>query len=269
MEKGKQAREQIMAQNSASKCSVEVWPLDMSKYSSVLEFGDRVKSMPRLDALLANAGIDTSQFEIFEDHESTITVNVISTVLLALLAMPKLRETAKAQDKQTHLVLTGSVVHIFANQQYLTQPEDGQIFKSLSTESSADMADRYNLSKLVLLLAYRALAEEMSRDAPSNSIVLNFVNPGWCKTDLFRTNDGGMGGRIGLALIGRPAEVGSRTLVHGISTDASSHGKYMSECQVKPESSWARSDEGMATQKRVWAELVDILEKIKPGVTKF
>ena len=66
MRKGKKARKEVLA--SARKPSpgkVEVWQLDMSEYSSVLAFGDRIKSLARLDAFIANAGIDTIQFERF------------------------------------------------------------------------------------------------------------------------------------------------------------------------------------------------------------
>jgi retinol dehydrogenase-12 len=66
MVKGDKARKEVLA--SARKSSpgqVEVWQLDMSEYSSVLAFGDRMKSLARLDAFIANAGIDTIQFERF------------------------------------------------------------------------------------------------------------------------------------------------------------------------------------------------------------
>ena len=86
--------------------------------------------------------------------------------------------------------------------------------------------------------------------------------------ELFRTNDGGLGGRIGLKMVGRSAESGGRTIVHAVVAGEETHGKYLSECHVKPEGSWVLSDEGAHVEKRLWAELVDILEGIRPGVTK-
>jgi retinol dehydrogenase-12 len=132
------------------------------------------------------------------------------------------------------------------------------------------MSDRYNLSKLVELLAYRQLAAQLHCSAQNGlaSVVATYVNPGWCRTELFRSNDGGVSGRIGLRLIGRTAEAGSRTIGHAaVAADGNSHGKYMSECRVKPESTWVRSKEGASVEKRLWKELVDILEGIHPGVT--
>lgn len=242
----------------------------MAIYSSVLAFGERIMRLPRLDALLANAGIDTTHFERFEGHESMLTVNVISTFLLAMLATPKLQETSKIQQKPSHLVITGSVIHIFAQHKYLSEPQAGQIIKSLDDESTADMNDRYHLSKLMVLLGARQLSKHLRRslDKANGSIIINCVNPGWCKTELFRTHDGGLSGRIGLRLIGRTAEEGSRTLVYAATTDEASHGKYVSECRVKSESCWVRSDEGTRVEERLWTELVMILESISHGVTK-
>ena len=269
--KGEEAKKEILSQAGRRKPGkVEVWALDMSNFTSVLAFGDRLNTLPRLDAFLANAGIDTVIFERFEDWESTLTVNVISTFLVVMLAIPKLRETAKVQQSPSRLVFTGSVVHIFAQNRYLSQPGPGQIFRSLNDETTADMEDRYLQSKLLVLLGIRQLAGDLDRTSTSgtSSVIVTCVNPGWCKTELFRTHDGGFGGRMGLRLIGRTAEVGSRTLVHAVTANEKMHGKYLSECRIKPESSWVRSKESVRVEKDVWAELVDILEGIKPGVTK-
>lgn len=228
-----------------------------------------MKGLSRLDVFLANAATDVTHWEMFEGTESTITVNAISTFLVAILAIPKLRETSAAQTQPSHLVVIGTVGHIFAKDRYLTQPRPGTIFNTLNDESSADMGDRYHLSKLVVLSCVQQLAKKLEHGSDNHhaSIIVNCVNPGWCKTELFRTNDGGVGGRFGLALIGRTAEEGSRTLVHGAMADADSHGKYLSECRIKPESSFDRSDAGAAVGERVWSELVHILDSIAPGVT--
>lgn len=227
-------------------------------------------TLSRLDAFIANAGQDTIQYEKVEGNESLLTVNVISTFLVGMLAIPKLRETCDLQRQQrSRLVFVGSVIHIFAKDQYLQEPPPGKIFQTLNDESMADMNDRYHLTKLLVLMGARKLAEKLDRGSKEDhrSVIVNCVTPGWCKTELFRTHDGGLGGRVGLALIGRTAEQGSRTLVHAAVSDADSHGKYLSECRVKPESTFLRSDAGARTEERVWSELVDILEVISPGVT--
>ena len=56
---------------------VECWLVDYSSYASVKEFGDRVAALERVDAVVLNAGLATLEFVMFEDSESTITVNVV------------------------------------------------------------------------------------------------------------------------------------------------------------------------------------------------
>lgn len=46
------------------------------------------------------------------------------------------------------------------------------------------------------------------------------------------------------------------------------HGCYLSECQVKPESQFVQSAEGQEIQARLWEELSARLEGIRPGLTK-
>lgn len=267
--KGRHAREAIIASKGSPSGKVEVWQVNLAEYSSVLLFGERLRTLSRLDAFIANAGIDVNRWETYEGLESTLTVNVISTLLTAMLAYPKLKETSIAQQQPTHLSFTGSVVHIFAKDKYLQPAKRGSVIESLNDPAIADMNDRYNLSKLLLLLGVRAFARQVwsNSSEPQKHVFINFVNPGWCKTNLFQTNDGGISGRIGLRLIGRTAEQGGRTLVHGITTGPECHGKYVSDCRVKPESTFVRSANGALVENRVWTELMDRLEKIKPGVT--
>jgi len=68
---------------------IEVLQLDLSKYTSVKTFAvDLAKKFDRIDHAVMNAGIATEDFETFEDNESTITVNVVSTFYLVLLLLP-------------------------------------------------------------------------------------------------------------------------------------------------------------------------------------
>jgi hypothetical protein len=73
---------------------------------------------------------------------------------------------------------------------------------------------------------------------------------------------------VGKRLIGRSTEMGSRTLVTAASAGDESHGKYMMDCLVREPSKWVRSEKGKEAQKRVYEELLMILEEIEPGVTK-
>ena len=100
-------------------------------------------------------------------------------------------------------------------------------------------------------------------------VTLNMVAPGLCSTGLgkdARTFTKIMHGTI-KAMMARTAEVGSRTILHGLVAGEESHGKLLSGCKIKeywvPE--WVSNDEGQGLQKRIWKELVTRLEAVQPG----
>lgn len=66
-----------------------------------------------------------------------------------------------------------------------------------------------------------------------------------------------------LRLIGRTGEEGSRTLVHASSAGKVTHGRYLSECQIKPESQWVTSEAGQNFQERFAGELRRAVEEIQ------
>ena len=69
--------------------------------------------------------------------------------------------------------------------------------------------------------------------------------------------------------IGRTPEEGARPLVHGLVAGSDSHDKYLSECVVKPESVWMRSEQADEVADRLWRELQVRFEKVSPGVAQY
>jgi NAD(P)-dependent dehydrogenase (short-subunit alcohol dehydrogenase family) len=176
IDKGKIAAEDIQATTSCSPKVLEVWHLDLSSYDSVLAFSDKVKiELQRLDVLMANAGIGTTNFRMTEDNEETITTNVVSLTLLACLLHPKLHETAVQHKKQTHLTVTASELHAVAKFKEREAPV-GKLFDTLNDENKANMADRYNVSKLLEIFTIK----QMSAISPveSSNVIINCVAPG-------------------------------------------------------------------------------------------
>lgn len=98
---------------------------------------------------MVSAGLETVTFERTEGYENSLTVNVISTVMLSVLALPKLKETAKVNGAHTNLVIVGSMQHVFAPSAQLDVKDGRSIFEVLREEKSADMMGRYELSKLI------------------------------------------------------------------------------------------------------------------------
>jgi retinol dehydrogenase-12 len=90
---------------------IHVWEVDLMSFDSVKGFCKRAQGLERLDILVESAGIATPKFELVEGFESTITVNVISTFLMAFLLLDKLRETSMKHNKVSHLTVVSSDAH--------------------------------------------------------------------------------------------------------------------------------------------------------------
>ena len=136
--KGETAKQSIES-STERKGVVEVWPLDLGSYESVKEFAAKAGKLDRLDVLLENAGIAKTGYSVMEDNEATITTNVVSTFLLGLLLLPKLRETGQKFNITPHLVITCSEVHAWSP---FKERNSENIFDTLNAKETADMADR-------------------------------------------------------------------------------------------------------------------------------
>ena len=176
VENGKSAAKDIQRTTSCSSDTLRVWLLDMSSYASVVAFAGKAKSeLPRVDVVIANAGIGTRTFRMTEDNEEHITTNVVSTSLLALLLHPKLRETAAKFNTRTHLTLTASELYEVAKFKERKAPV-GQIFMTLNDKRKANMADRYNVSKLLDIFVVKQIAA--LSDLKSSGVIVDCVAPG-------------------------------------------------------------------------------------------
>lgn len=107
LDKGEEAKKDI-EETTGKKDVVEVWQLDMASFESVREFAARVDKLDRLDILVDNASLLIFTREMIEGHESTLTVNVISTFLLTMLVLPIMRRTATKFNLVPHIVVVSS-----------------------------------------------------------------------------------------------------------------------------------------------------------------
>jgi retinol dehydrogenase-12 len=249
---------------------LEAWQVDLDSYQSVLAFNERIRTqLPRLDGFIANAGVELKKFELSEGLERSLTVNVVSTMLMAIGVLPKLKETAST-GSQANLTIIGSAVHLTAPDEQLRVPGNRDMLEALSDPNTADMDGRYFLSKLVLHQCFNGLADSLTPSTKSeNQVVVNLVHPGWCSTDLFRSRQVPLVERIMFALTGRTAEQGGRSLVYGVVQGNETNGRYISECKVKPQSSYVRSAEGLETRKRLWGDLMKRITEISPETAAF
>ncbi|KAF4538209.1 Short-chain dehydrogenase/reductase SDR [Lasiodiplodia theobromae] len=267
--KGEEARNDIISSTKCDESTIEVWPLDLCSFESVRAFAERAQSLPRLDALICNAGIGTTAFKLAEGHESTITTNVISTFLLSLLLLPKLKETAVKFNILTHLDIVSSDTHFLTDFPESRLP--GPIFETLRSEEKSMMSDRYHVSKLLEIFLVRALASSLA--AAPYPVVITSSNPGFCTSSLRdEVREGSAVARWVIwlieRLVARTAEEGSRNFVIAASAGEDFHGQWVSDGKVQQVAPFVLSEEGEKVQSQVWEELCAILEEAVPGVTK-
>lgn len=138
--KGNKVAEEISSALSLPLSNIEVWELDLSSFSSVKQFGERISTLDRLDAVVQNAGIMTSKFTLIEGCESQIAVNVISPALLGYLVIPKLQQSAATTGNRGRLAFVGSDLQFLAPLKEKSTSES--LFAALNSEQTADMANR-------------------------------------------------------------------------------------------------------------------------------
>lgn len=139
IDKGNAAKS-VIEDSTKREGVVEVWQVDLGSYESVKELVQRAHGLQRLDAVVENAGVAGSKkWEVLEDNEAMITVNVISTFLLGLMILPKLQETAVKFNTQPHLVIVSSEVHSFAK---FEERRSRGFLKKMGDKSQAKMEDR-------------------------------------------------------------------------------------------------------------------------------
>ncbi|CAJ0555373.1 Ff.00g054380.m01.CDS01 [Fusarium sp. VM40] len=262
LDKGEKAREDLLKLTKRTPESIEVWYLDMANYESVKSFAARALSeLPRIDVVLANAGLATSpEFTMAEDNERTITVNVVSTFLLFFLLLPKLQRSSFPGK----FVIPNSATHYWAPfKELVPSAKAGPIFSRLNDPKASNMPARYYVSKLIVLYLVRELATRLGESEKSN-VVINTPNPSYCKSDLLRE----MESSAPPDFLARTPEMGSRALVSGVLAGPESNGKYMTNCHVREPACHVTNQTGAKISSAMFEELMAKLEIISPGVTK-
>ncbi|EHK50460.1 hypothetical protein TRIATDRAFT_211944 [Trichoderma atroviride IMI 206040] len=260
-DKGEAAKKAIEVDTGCDTNILQVWEVDLGSYESVAAFAKKAgEELHRIDGIVENAGTAEGSWVEKEGKETNMTVNVFSTFLMALLVLPHLHKSARQFGIVPQLVIIGSGL-AFQAKPIWEKLDIGNIF--------GDLRDRkkYPLSKLLLTFAYF----EFARRAPFSrtGVAITMVNPGACKTNLASHLNSSARLQIGivLSLIGRNAEMGSRTLLHGLAVGEEAHGRYLSECEISDHivPDWVTDDDGREWQVRVWEDIAAELEKACPG----
>ncbi len=222
---------------SLMKGSISVLPLDMNSYASITAFVERVNAeFERVDVAVLNAGIVNRTYRKSpEGSEETLQVNSISTALLALLLLPKLRAAGSDSSDLAHLVIVSSGVHTMVKRSSL--PSSCQdILKACNVDSgSYDGQRQYNISKLFVMYVFKALSALTTSQNGEPQVLVTACCPGFCQSDLARQYDAWYErffAQLFYKIFGRSQEEGSRTLVSAAGLGVEGHGGYWKDDHI-------------------------------------
>ncbi|OTA95816.1 hypothetical protein M434DRAFT_28508 [Hypoxylon sp. CO27-5] len=260
---------------------VEIWQVQLHSSDSVKAFCRRAAhTLDRLDIVVENAGVLSQLYNLAEGYEWQTKVNVISTWLMALLLLPVLRATkvkyyrtndsGKNDDiregsEVPHLVIVGSNAHFYTKFEARNETSIFEVYKG-----GSDLTNRYANTKLMSLFVAREVANRMVKNKDKPQVVLNIVEPGYCRSQLMREQALPWYFEIlmivGFATVARTSEQGSRTYLSAATAGWESHGMYLEDCKLSAPHEFVDSEEGRKIQTKVYNELMAILEQIEPGI---
>ncbi|KAF7369500.1 hypothetical protein MVEN_00279800 [Mycena venus] len=273
--RGQAALEKLSAATGYTKA--ELWIVDLADFESVKAFADRFqREGGRLDIFVENAAILMDKYEPSKDGwETAFQVSCLSTPLLAFLLLPTMIKTAREHSTVPRLVVVSSEMHYWASieKEVRENPDMLKTFGSQEYCTPTRMASRYLLTKLLNVFFVRALNARLANTTP---LIVDAVNPGLCHSELTRGLTGIVATleRLFAFFFAYSTEVGSRHLVWAAiahqekQEEEKLRGAFIHGCRVTEPSDFVLSEEGRKTEDRLWDELVEILGKVDPRVTK-
>jgi NAD(P)-dependent dehydrogenase (short-subunit alcohol dehydrogenase family) len=135
IEKGK-AAQMAIEKTTGRRGVCEVWQIDLASFDSVEAFSARIATLDRVDAIVNNAGIEVDGWRTVENGlEASLAVNVLSTLLLCLKALPILSKVAKRHGIHPRMeIVSSAVVHMVNDKS--VDSVTGNIFDAWSQESA-------------------------------------------------------------------------------------------------------------------------------------
>lgn len=232
MAKGAEAKKKIVASTNCNEDTITIMQLDMSSFDSVKAFATQVEGkIDKLDIAVLNAGIAPPKYVANPStgYESALQVNILSTALLAILLIPKLRDTASKTDSPSQLTITGSFAHQYVTARDLQVSNDEGILNKINTPEYFNAEKSYNVVKLLTMYVMQGLVDDYSKS--TNGVVdvaIDVVCPGFCVTDLGRDFPWyiALPTKLMQMYYGRSAEEGSRSLVSATLLGTIGHGKF-------------------------------------------
>jgi len=209
---------------------VEVWQLDMESFHSVRAFAVRCeRELDRLHVAVLNAALGKVRFERVEEggrRETTLQINYLTTALLAILLLPKMKASASSslspEPGRMSIISSDAALRV-----WLEDPGEGGVLDSVDRPEDFDGFKQYSRSKLLITMFCARLAEAIDPD----EVIINCCNPGAVKGTAFLREVESWFVKMAFGLIhtimGRTAVDGARTYVHSsLVLGKESHGSF-------------------------------------------
>ncbi|KAH7327782.1 putative short chain dehydrogenase/ reductase [Stachybotrys elegans] len=227
---GEEAKASIEASTGVGGVA-QVWKLDLSSYDSVKAFAAKaVSELDRIDACIHNAAVAETKNVVAEGHFIGITVNVIGTHLLGMLLFPKMKEDAKKFNSTPHMAFVSSGAGFGEGMKEAFDAMQDDPISGID-RGTVPFTITYPITKLLETLSVRHLARLLP--VSDTGVIINIVCPGICETELGRHSPPEFKDHLQHLhkTVGRTADHGSRTLLHGAVAGVDSHGRYLDTCE--------------------------------------
>ncbi|KAK3386133.1 hypothetical protein B0H63DRAFT_192404 [Podospora didyma] len=262
LEKGEKAASGLRAEFPAA--NIQVWQLDLACFRSVQAFSSRCNSEidDRLHVAVLNAGLAKMRFERAADEghgtprEFTTQVNYLSTALLALLLLPKLKpSTASPEPGRLSIVTSDAALGCKLEDPGATT----KILDSIDQPKGYDGYQQYCRSKLLATMFAARLAELTD----PTEVIINCSNPGATKgTGFLDGVDSWLVNTVMsmlYSILGRTAADASRIYVHSaLVLGRESHGSF-TDWRINAWPVVMYTEVGRQLGERVWNETIEEL----------
>jgi NAD(P)-dependent dehydrogenase (short-subunit alcohol dehydrogenase family) len=246
---------------------LEVWELDMMSYDSVCAFAELANGLQQLDIAILNAGIRRSSYHAGDQGwEEDLQVNTLSTVLLGVLLLPKLKQSKQHTGKTPVLEFVNSGLH----QSAVVPPEVRQqsnILEHYNKRENFKEGKHYKFSKVFLMYATNRLASEIS----SADVIITSICPGVVRSDLGRDHYFPgvyvLAGLLVFLFMKSPSQ-GANAILSGTTQGEAVHGRFWKDDRIMPVPLAVAGSEMKELGSRIWDEIVEALKKDVPGFAK-
>ncbi|KAF3008978.1 hypothetical protein E8E13_011498 [Curvularia kusanoi] len=246
---------------------LEVWELDMMSYDSVVAFAQLAQGLDHLDIAILNAGIRRSNYHTSDKGwEEDLQVNTLSSVLLAVLLLPKLKQSRYYTGKIPVLQFVNSGLHRKAVVPAEVR-EESSILQHYNKPENFKEGSQYKYTKVFLMYAANKLASEIS----SADVIITSICPGVVRSDLGR--DHYFPGiyivaALFIFLLMKSPSQGADSILSGTTQGEAVHGRFWKDDKVQPVPLAVAGAEMKELGSRIWDEIVETLKKEVPAFSK-